>query len=467
MAEESPKPDKPEKDPKSPPSHAHSTDDRDAAHKKHSWWPEIIGLVVVLLIGVVLYRVIDTKSKPPPPLPPTQVTTTTAQKGDIGIYVEGLGAVTPIATINVPSQVTGQLTNVAFTEGQIVHAGDLLAEIDGRPYQAQLDSAQGQLTRDQALLSEAQMDLKRYQSAYEQKAIPQQQMEDQSAVVNQDTGTVKYDEGQIASAKVMLTYCHIISPVTGRVGLRLVDPGNIVLASSTNGIVVVTQLQPITVIFSVSEDDLPAIQHQLSVGNHMSVGAWDRAQQTNLATGSVLALDNQIDSGTGTVRIRSIFTNQDYALFPNQFVNAKLLLDTMRDQTLIPDSVIQRNGTNTFVYVLHESTNAPPPPTGTNAQSTNKLFIAEMRSVSVGVTDGDKTAVQGIDPGDLLAADNFNRLQDKAKVTPRRSGGPGAPGGTEGSSDNGTNRGGGAGRGRGRGAGQGGTNTSAINSRSE
>jgi multidrug efflux system membrane fusion protein len=212
------------------------------------------------------------------------------------------------------------------------------------------------------------------------------------------------------------------------VGLRLVDTGNIVQSSSTNGIVVVTQLQPITVIFSVAEDYLPQIQHQLSLGNHMTVQAFDRAQETNLATGSVLALDNQIDGATGTIRLRAIFTNEDFALFPSQFVNAKLLIDTLREQTLIPSSVVQRNGTATFVYVLNEEaaggTNGPEAgPAGTNSASTNTVYTLEMRTVKVGVTDGDTTAVEGVDPGEVLAADNFNRLQDKARVTKRRAAG--------------------------------------------
>jgi multidrug efflux system membrane fusion protein len=363
----------------------------------------IVVLVVVLGVVVILFRLVASRPKPAPPPPPVQVSTATAQQGDIGIYVEALGTVTPVATVTVPSQVSGQLARVNFVEGQVVRAGDLLAEIDARPFQAQLASAEGQLERDQALLAEARINLTRYQAAFDQKAIPKQQLDDQSSLVDQEAGTVKYDQGQVDSARVQLAYCRITSPISGRVGLRLVDPGNIVLSSSVNGIVVITQLQPITVIFSVAEDYLPQIQHQLGLGNHMIVQAFDRAQQTNLATGSVLALDNLIDSGTGTIRLKAVFTNEDTALFPNQFVNAKLLIDTLHGQTLIPASTVQRNGPATFVYVLTENE------------------TVEMRTVKAGTTDGDTTAVEGVKPGEVLAADNFNRLQDGTKVRPRRT----------------------------------------------
>jgi multidrug efflux system membrane fusion protein len=373
-----------------------------AAPKKRRWWLIITITIVILVIGVILVDVIAGRKRPTPPPPAVPVTTVTAQQGDIGIYVEALGAVTPVATVTVPSQVSGQLTKVNFVEGQMVNTGDVLAEIDARPFEAQLASAEGQLERDQALLAEAQMDLKRYQGAFEQNAIPKQQLDDQLALVNQDTGTVKFDQGQVDNAKVQLGYCHITSPISGRVGLRLIDPGNIILSSLTNGLVVITQLQPITVIFSVAEDYLPQIQHQLSLGNHMTVQALDRAQETNLATGVVLALDNLIDSGTGTIRIRAVFTNEDNALFPNQFVNAKLLIDTLHNQTLIPSSVIQRNGQAAFVFVVKQDS------------------TVEMRTITLGVTDGNTTAVTAMKPGEVLAADNFNRLQDKVKVTQRK-----------------------------------------------
>jgi multidrug efflux system membrane fusion protein len=377
-------------------------------------------------MGVILFRVMANRPKPAPAARPVQVSTTTARQGDMGIYVEALGAVTPVATVTVPTQVSGQLTKVNFVEGQMVRVGDLLAEIDARPFQAQLDSAEGQLQRDQALLAEARTNLARYQAAYAQKAIPKQQLDDQSALVDQNAGTVKLDQGQVDSAKVQLGYCRITSSIAGRVGLRLVDPGNIVQSSSTNGIVVITQLQPITVIFSVAEDYLPQIQRQLALGNHMTVQALDRAQQTNLATGSILAMDNQIDSETGTIRLRAIFTNDDNALFPSQFVNAKLLIDTLHGQTLIPASAVQRNGTNTFVYVLSREPVAQTNTTnvaaaGTNSQPAGPSFTVEMRAVTVGATDVESAAVEGVEPGEVLAADNFNRLEDKAIVTPRRA----------------------------------------------
>jgi multidrug efflux system membrane fusion protein len=310
--------------------------------------------------------------------------------------------VTPLATVAAPSQVNGQLLKVDFVEGEMVRAGDLLAEIDDRPFKAQLASAEGQLQRDQALLAEAQTNLLRYQSAYAQKAIPKQQLDDQVSLAEQEAGTVKYDQGQVDSAKVQLAYCRISSPISGRVGLRQVDAGNIVLSSNTNGLVLITQLQPITVVFSVAEDFLPQIQRQLQASNRMTVQVSDRAQQTNLAAGSVLALDNLIDVGTGTIKIKSIFTNENNALFPNQFVNAKLLIETLHNQTLIPASTIQRNGQSSFVYVLTE---------------TNTV---EMRPVKIGATDGDSTAVEGVRPGEALAADNFNRLQDGSQVAPRK-----------------------------------------------
>jgi multidrug efflux system membrane fusion protein len=382
--------------------------------KRSRAWLFILVLIPVVLLGLILVRVVFQKPKPAPPLPPVTISTATATQGDMGVFVDGLlGIVTPLATVSVPSQVSGQLVKVNYSEGQIVTNGDVLAEIDPRPYQATLDSAQGQLARDKALLAEAQMDLKRYQAAYETKSVPKQQLDDQAALVEQDLGTVKYDEGQVESAKVQLGFCHIATPISGRVGLRLIDPGNIVLSSSTNALVMVTQLQPITVIFSVAEDFLPEIQRQMGLGNHMIVQVFDRSSETNLDTGSVLALDNLIDTETGTIRLRAIFTNKNNILFPNQFVNTKLLIETLHNQTLIPASTVQRNGTATFVYVVTEDE------------------TVKTQDITVRITDGDMSAVQGIKPGQVIASDNFNRLQDGAKVRLRVAGGEGS-GGKEG-----------------------------------
>lgn len=407
MAEEKPTAEK-----SAPPSSPHNPPNS-APPKKHPWVRAIIIILIICLVGFLVYRVFTRKPKANPKPPPTRVSTTNATKGDIGIYVSALGSVTPLATVTVVSQVTGQLAKVNFNEGQLVNTGELLAQVDERPFQAQLTAAEGQLERDQALLAQAQMDLQRYQLASVKNAIPKQQYQDQLALTHQDEGTVKYDQGQVDNAKVQLGYCRIVSPISGRVGLRLVDSGNIVQASSTNGIAVLTQLQPITIIFSVAEDYLPQIQHQLADGNHMTVTAFDRSQQTKLATGSVLALDNLIDSTTGTIRIRSVFSNEDNALFPNQFVNAQLLIDTLHGKTLIPAYAVQRNAQTAFVYVVKPDE------------------TVEMRTIKTEATDGNVTAVDGLQPGELIVTDNFNRLSDGAKISERKpgEGAEGKPGG--------------------------------------
>ena len=278
------------------------------------------------------------------------VSTATAQKGDIGIYVTALGVVTPLNTVSVNSRVQGQIMKVNYQEGQLVHAGDPLVEIDPGPYQAALTQAEGQLDRDRALLENARLDLERYQEAFASNAIPKQQLDTQVATVHQYEGTVKLDQGQLDNAKVQLAYCHITAPISGRVGLRLVDAGNIVQANSTSPLLVITQLQPITVIFNVAEDELPQIQKQLRQGKQLVVDAFDRAQQKKLATGTLETLDNQIDPTTGTVKLKAVFSNDDESLFPNQFVNARLLVDTLHDATLVSNTAIQRNAESAFVY---------------------------------------------------------------------------------------------------------------------
>jgi multidrug efflux system membrane fusion protein len=298
----------------------------------------------------------------------------------------------------------------------MVRKGDPLLEIDPRPYQAQLTQAEGQLAHDQALLNEAKIDLDRYQQAFNRNAIAKQQLDDQQQVVLQDEGTVKNDEGTLANAKVNLAYTHITSPIDGRVGLRLVDPGNIVQANSTTPLVVITQLQPITVIFSVAEDHLSRIQQQLRKGVRLSVDAFDREQASKLASGYLLTLDNMIDTTTGTVKLKAMFPNTDGALFPSQFVNARLLVDTLHNVTLIPTPAIQRNAQGAFVYVI-------------GADQT-----ASIRPVTPGVTDGTMTQVEGIEPGSTLAITGFDKLQDGSKIIVRQPSqnapqGSGKPGG--------------------------------------
>ena len=338
------------------------------------------------------------------------VSTATAQQGNIGIYVNALGVVTPLNTVSVNSRVQGQIMKVNYQEGQLVHAGDPLVEIDPGPNQAALTQAEGQLARDTAQLEDARLDLERYQEAFASNAIPRQQLDTQVAVVHQDEGTVKLDQGQLDNAKVQLAYCYITAPISGRVGLRLVDAGNIVQANSTSPLLVITELQPITVIFNVAEDDLPQIQKQLRQGKQLVVDAFDRAQLKKLATGTLETLDNQIDPTTGTVKLKAVFTNDDESLFPNQFVNARLLVDTLTDVTLLPNTAIQRNADSAFVYLLDPG-------------QTNELKTITMQIITVNTTDGTVSAVEGIDPGRVVVADNFNKLTDGAKVIVRKSAG--------------------------------------------
>jgi membrane fusion protein, multidrug efflux system len=328
---------------------------------------------------------------------PVTLTTATAQKGNIGVYLEAIGTVTPVYTASITSQVTGPVTAVRFTEGQIVRKGDPLIEIDPRPFEATLLQAQGVLERDQATLAQATMDLNRYRDAWSRNAIPKQTLDDQEKVVLQDAGTVKNDEGTVKFDQIQVGYCHIRAPISGRVGLRLVDPGNVVQAAGTTTLAVITQIQPITVIFTVPEDNLGQIQPRLRQRAKLPVDAYDRAAMKQIATGTLLTLDNQIDTTTGTVKARASFDNKDSSLFPNEFVNARLLVNTLQGATLIPSSAIQHNGAVSFVYVLQNET-------------------AHMRPVNPGVTEGDTTQVTGINPGDVVANSSFDKLQDNSTI---------------------------------------------------
>ena len=337
--------------------------------------------------------------------PSIMISTVSAHRGDIGVYVNALGMVTPVSTVSIKSRVDGQLMAVNYQEGQTVSKGDSLVEIDEGPYQAALTQATGQLARDTALLENARLDLKRYQDAYTRNAIPKQQLDTQVSTVHQYEGTVQLDQGQMDNAKIQLAYCHITAPVSGRVGLRLVDPGNIVHASDTNSLVVITQLKPITVIFSVAEDYLPQIQVQLKKGEPLTVEAYDRTQSLKLATGTLLTLDNQIDTTTGTVKLKGLFENEDEALFPNQFVNARLLVNTKHDVVLLSNLAIQRNADGAFVYVVKPD------------------LTVTMKTITLGTTNGTETEVVGIEPTDVIAGDNFSRLTEGAKVAVRPASG--------------------------------------------
>ncbi len=399
---------------------------------KSHWW--IWFIVIAVLIGGYVYyrRQADQASKAAaaPPVRAVPIQSATAHTGDIGVYINALGTVTPVYTVTVTSRVQGEITNVYYREGQIVRKGDPLLDIDPRPYQAALIQSEGQLAHDQAVLNKDKIDMDRYQLAYNRNAIAKQQLDDQQQTVLQDEGTVKNDQGSLDNAKVNLVYCHIASPIDGRVGLRLVDPGNIVQANSTTSLVVVTQLQPITVIFSVAEDYLPQIQQQLKAGHRLEVIAFDRDQLKKIADGSLLTLDNIIDTTTGTVKLKAIFPNGDAALFPNQFVNARLTVDTLHNAILVPSAAIQRNAQGAFVYVI------------TPDQT------AAIKTVTIGPADSDSTSVQGLQAGDVVAINGFDKLQDGAKVAVRSKG---ADGGGSGSGSGGGNGGGQGGTGGGNG----------------
>ena len=371
------------------------------AYRRHTF-AIICGLLLLalLLVAAFLWHLHEAAEKAAAasrPAPGITTTTVTAEKGNIGVYLDSIGTVTPVYTDSITSQVNGLVTAVHYTEGQRVAKGDPLIDIDSGPYRATLLQAQGVLERDQNLLAEAQMDLQRYQTAEAGNAIAKQTAEDQAKLVLQDEGTVKNDEGTVQYDQIQVNYCSITSPITGVVGLRLVDPGNVVQASGNVTLAVVTQIEPITVVFTIPEDSLGQVQARLRQHAQLSVDAFDRTAQTKIASGALLTLDNQIDTTTGTVKGRAQFANTNDALFPNQFVNTRLLVNTLQGVTLIPASAIQQNGQTSFVYVIQDN-------------------VAHMRTVKPGVTDGGITQVEGINPGDVVANSSFDKLQDNSKV---------------------------------------------------
>jgi membrane fusion protein, multidrug efflux system len=407
------------------------------------WRALLIALIILaLLTAFVLYL----RTKQPVAAPPrgrngqnapVAVSVATAVSGDVQVNIPALGTVTPLATVTVRTQITGTLQRIFFTEGQFVHQGDALAQIDPRPYEAALQQMEGNLKRDQALLADARLDLTRYENLVKEDSIAQQQLDTQRALVDQYVGTIQADEGQVKTAQVNLIYTHITAPVTGRVGLRQVDQGNYVTPGDTNGIVLLNQLQPITVIFTIPEDNVPAVMKRLSAGATLNVGAFDRTNATKIADGKLLTADNSIDVTTGTIKLRAQFDNADLALFPNQFVNTQLLVDTLHDQVVMPNAAVRRGAPNgvatTFVYVV-------------NADRT-----VSVRPVTLGVVDGEKVAVTaGLKPGEVVVTEGGDRLREGAPVTlpnsapvaapasgtaqPGKPGAPGTPGARRGRS---------------------------------
>jgi len=370
-----------------------------ATTPKHHWVRPTLIVLGVLIVGWLIFKWWSAPKAKPAVVPVIPVAVGGVQSGDINVYLDELGTVTPVYTVTVASRVAGELTEVRYTEGQLVKKNELLAIIDPRPYRALVVQAQGQLSRDQALLANARLDLVRYQNSFKEHAIPEQQLATQQALVEQDQGTVTLDQGNLDAAQVNLDYTRIVSPIDGRVGLRLVDPGNIVPANGTTGIAMITQLQPITVIFTIAEDNLDEVIEQIAAGHKLSVTALDRTQKRTLSSGTLLTLDNQINVATGTVRARASFANSHNELFPNQFVNARLLVKTLTKVNLVPDAAIQRNNDLAFLYVVQPDS---------TVQTSNIKILA---------SDGGVSAVTGAELNAQVVTDGFDKLQNGTKIS--------------------------------------------------
>ena len=372
--------------------------------RRRRWGRIAMGSILILgLIALYVHWKAGSNSATRPAVPPVMISTATANSGDIGVYVNALGTVTPLNTVSLTARVSGQISKVEYQEGQRVHIGDPLVEIDPAPFQAAVTQAEGQLARDQAQLELAKVNLVRETDLLNKKVVSKQEYDTQVATYHQSEGAVKLDQGNLDMARVNLAYCHITSPIDGLVGLRLVDPGNIVQANGTSPLVMITQLQPITVEFNVAEDAVPQIVQAVHSGKILTVEAYDRANTKKLATGALEAFNSQIDPTTGTLRLRATFKNDDDALFPNQFVNARLLVDTHKGVTLLPNNAVQRNDDGTFVYLLQPNQ------------------TVTLKTVTIGTTDGNTSEVQDLQPGAVVAADSFNRLSDGTKVAIRPS----------------------------------------------
>jgi multidrug efflux system membrane fusion protein len=410
----------------------------DGPRKKRRWW---LWLLVLVLIGMAIYAVLprvgvaqqseswmppigrtaaavydrlsgrgqDTaQNVQPTAAPPSRgvpVVAAAARQGDLGIYLSGLGSVAASNMVTVRPRVQGQLVKVAFQEGQFVRKGDLLAEIDPRPFQVQLAQAEWQMAKDQALFKNAQRDFERFKILLERDMISKQEFDAQISQIDQYEGAIKSDQAQIDNAKLQLTYSRITAPISGRIGLRTVDEGNMVQTNDPNGLAMITQLQPIAVLFNVPQDDLPQVLNKMQSRQPLIVEAYNRDLKQKLATGTLLTIDNQIDQNTGTVRLKAIFPNEDNALFPNQFVNARLLVDTRQGAVIVPSAAIQRSPQSTFVYVVKDD------------------GVVESRNVTIGPGEGDDVSItQGLASGEVVVVEGVDRLQQGTKVQARLAG---------------------------------------------